>query len=376
MAEAVERLGQAVRDGWGAGYDASVVRGLSKSTLDGYLGTLAKLRRHERMQLGCDTRRVLEDELGDIAAEDVGEGNIKKLLSGVRLLEKLGWIKSTVRPGDWYLVLGVEKETERQGKGAVKEWASMEVLRYMAGVVHTKAEWEIPALAALSCAHCLKASEAITARAEGSELVCRGTKFRSGEQRQEMGQWTAEWAAFLARLKASQGYHPDVPAWFQETDGLHRGWHSILDTPGGSFKYLRWHSFRRFGAAQLHGLGLPVRFIMLWGGGGGWKSATEAEIYYKAPPRWQFERGGPIPLPEYGTSATTARMQPGTTLGIWPSWIRSELEIPHVQLARAEPSLESGTAPVQKRSRTESPKRDVVEIEDSLERPPPKTINR
>ena len=99
MAEAVERLGQAVRDGWGAGYDASVVRGLSKSTLDGYLGALAKLRRRERMQLGCDRRRVLEDELGDIAAQDVGEGNIKKLLSGVRLPEKLGWIKSTVRPG-------------------------------------------------------------------------------------------------------------------------------------------------------------------------------------------------------------------------------------------------------------------------------------
>ena len=171
-----------------------------------------------------------------------------------------------MRPGDRYLVLGVEKERERQGKGAVKEWASMEALRYMAGVVNTKAEWEILALAALSCAHCLRASEAITARAEGSELVFRGSKSRSGEQRHEMGQWTAKWAAFLARLRASHGYHPDVPAWFQGTDGLHRGLHNILDRPGGSFKYLRWHSFRRFGAAQLHGLGLPVRFIMLWGG--------------------------------------------------------------------------------------------------------------
>ena len=373
MAEAVERLGQAVRDGWGAGYDASVVRGLSKSTLDGYLGALAKLRRRERMPPGCDRRHVLEDELGDIAAQNVGEGNIKKLLSGVRLLEKLGWIKSTVRPGDLYLDLGVEKERERQGRGAVKEWASMEALRYMAGVVHTKTEWEILVLAALSCAHCLRASEAIRARAEGGELVFRGTKSRSGEQRQEMGQWTAKWAAFLARLRARHGYHPDVPAWFQGMDGLHSGLHSILERPGGSFKYLRWHSFRRFGAAQLHGLGLPVRFIMLWGG---WKSATVAEIYYKVPPRWQFERGGPIPLPEYGTSATTARMQPGTTLGMWPSWIRSELEIPHVRLAWAEPSPEGGTATVQKRSRTESPKRDVVEIEDSPERPPPKIIQR
>ena len=68
MAEAVEHLGQAVRDGWGAGYDASVVRGLSKSMLDGYLGALAKLQRRERMQPGCDRRHVLEDELGDVAA--------------------------------------------------------------------------------------------------------------------------------------------------------------------------------------------------------------------------------------------------------------------------------------------------------------------
>ena len=109
--------------------------------------------------------------------------------------------------------------------------------------------------------------------------------------------------------------------------------------------------------AQLHGLGLPARFIMLWGGG--------VEVCDKAPPRWQFERGGAIPLPQYGTSATTARMQPGTTLGMWPSWIRSELEIPNVRLARAEPSPERGTAPAQKRSRTDSPKGDVVEIEDS-----------
>ena len=81
----------------------------------------------------------------------------------------------------------------------------MEALRYMAGVVHTKAEWEILVLAALSYAHCLRAREAITAHAEGSGLVFRGTKSRSGEQRQEMGQWTAKWAAFLARLRASHG---------------------------------------------------------------------------------------------------------------------------------------------------------------------------
>ena len=250
----------------------------------------------------------------------------------------------------------------RPGGGGRKRAAGegrMEAMRYMAGVVHTKAQWEILALAALSCAPCLRASEAITARAEGSELVFRGTISRGGEQRQEMGQWTAKWAAFLARLRASHGYHPDVPAWFQGTDGLHRGLHSILDRPGGSFKYLRWHSFQRFGAAQLHGLGLPVRFIMLRGGS---KSATVADIYYKAPPRWQFERGGPIPLPQYGTSTTTAHMQPGTTLGMWPSWIRIELEMPHVRLARAEPSPKGGSAPVQKRSCTESPKRDVVEI--------------
>ena len=69
---------------------------------------------------------MLEDELGDITAHDVGEGNIKKPLSGLRLLEKPGWIESTVRPADQYLVLGVEKERERQGKGAVKEWAGMD----------------------------------------------------------------------------------------------------------------------------------------------------------------------------------------------------------------------------------------------------------
>ena len=221
----------------------------------------------------------------------------------------------------------------------------MEAPRCMAGVVHTKAEWEIVALAALSCAHCLRASEAITARAEGSELVFRGTKSRSGEQRQEMdsgrqsgphswrgsGQAMGTTPTSLRGSRGRTGYTGDCTAFWTgpvDTSSICAGTRS-----GGSGQPSSTASGSHCGSSC---------------SGVGWKSATVAEIYYKAPPRWQFERGGPIPLPEYGTSATTARMQPGTTLGIWPSWIRSELEIPHVRLARAKPSPEGGTAPVQK----------------------------
>ena len=321
------------------------------------------------MQPGCHRRRVLEDELASLVEKGMGESAVKKVLSAVRLLEKLGWLRRTVRPGDWYLAVGAAKAAEKAGRTTVKEWASMGALQHMAAAAGSAAEWEIVALAALSCSHCLRASEAITARADGEELVFTGTKSRAGEQRQSMGPWTARWAGFLARLRALHGYHPDRPAWFRGRDGLHDGLRGLLDRPGGSYKNTRWHSFRRYGAAQLYGLGLPVRFIMLWGG---WKTPAVAQIYYTAPPRWSFVRGGPLVQPAWDGRTPKAEMAAGTTLGMWPGWVRRELEVPAIRPAGPGSRGAAGSEAGCKRTRTTSPRVTVVEVEESPKEKPQK----
>ena len=63
---------------------------------------------------------------------------------------------------------------------------------------------------------------------------------------------------------------------------------------GGRAGGLRWHSFRRFGAAQLHHLGLTLLAICLYGG---WKSQKIARLYTRAPPYVFFRKPRPSSPP-------------------------------------------------------------------------------
>ena len=75
-----------------------------------------------------------------------------------------------------------------------------------------------------------------------------------------------KWLQFLQRWRAVHGHNPDFPASFTGPTRLHGGLLKLIEKCDGQCRGLRWHSFRRFGAAQLQHLGLPLSGICLYGG--------------------------------------------------------------------------------------------------------------
>ena len=88
---------------------ATVWKRLEKKSRDGYvsgirryLGTVCK-----RPDLGV--RGALEETLLQVVRAGHYEGPMKKILAGLRIVEKSGRIPTVVQPGDWHLVKAVEK---------------------------------------------------------------------------------------------------------------------------------------------------------------------------------------------------------------------------------------------------------------------------
>ena len=163
-----------------------------------------------------------------------------------------------------------------------------------------------------------------------------------------------EWLQFLAKLRALKGFHPDRGAWHESREALGKTLVSLPERGEGK-KTVRWHSFRRMGAAQLRKMGAPLTTIMLWGGVEVSESRTDV---YRAPPppRWKFTRSGKIPWPMWGGGAEPGYCtKQGSTLSFWPSWIRREIAFAAGEASRlAGGSLEGGEN-ARKRGRTVSP---------------------
>ena len=125
MVGAVRRLEAAVTEGFAAWYAGRALCGLTHDTNWGYVHELRRCAARIRKQPGASARESLDDQLLHLAQTTNSESSIKKLLSGIRLLEKLRWAPSTVCAGDWLFVKRVEEFREKAGKPPFKTWASL-----------------------------------------------------------------------------------------------------------------------------------------------------------------------------------------------------------------------------------------------------------
>ena len=114
-------------------------------------------------------------------------------------------------------------------------------------------------------------------------------------------------AAVPHQIRALNGFHPDRGAWHGSDEALGKTLVRLLEKGGGK-KTIRWHAFRRLGAAQLKHMGAPMPTILLWGG---WKTPGVARMYTEAPPSWKFVRTGETPWPVWGGGQMEKRP------GIW-----------------------------------------------------------
>ena len=160
----------------------------------------------------------------------------------------------------------------------------MHCLRQLCQAAKTKLDWEVVALSALSIAFGLRISEAATAAPDEAELRFKGTKGKSGLHRPKMGPWASKWGDFLARLRALSGHHPHRPAFFTSKAHLAAAFLELVQSPGCKCKTIRWHSWRKFRAAQLQALGLPLHLVQIWGGGTEIASGGQ-DVHYTPPPQ-------------------------------------------------------------------------------------------
>ena len=246
------------------------------------------------------------------------EANSKRLFAGIGLLEKFRQIPSTVIPADWLFVDAFQALPLRKQEGRAMQWATIHRLRQLCTLVKTRQDWEVLALAALSYARGLRASEAITAALDEETLHFRGAKGRRGMQHETMGPWARKWGDFLARLQALSGHHLHRLAFITSKAHLKGLFSILLQAEGCCCQTIRWHSWRRFGVAQFQCLGVPLHLIQIWGG---WRSPAVARMYATPPPSWMFQRDGPMPVPKWKEEGPTWYELQWPTFAIFTQWI-------------------------------------------------------
>ena len=225
------------------------MRGLGIASVKGYLQQLRRVRYRLARHPGESLRTTIDEQLLWEVQQEHTESNSKRLLSGVRLLEKFNWLQPTIVLADWLFIDAIQKVPERKQEGRSKQWATIHCLRQLCQAAKTKLDWEVVALSALSIAFGLRISEVATAAPDEAELRFRGTKGRAGLHRPKMGPWARKWGDFLARLRALSGHHPHRPAFFTSKAHLAAAFLELVQSPGCTCKTIRWHSWRRFGAA-------------------------------------------------------------------------------------------------------------------------------
>ena len=288
--EAIQQYLEAIQSEPGHSLLSAAAHALEESTRKGYAAALRRLRKHSREQFGASPRQVLELEIKEMVASENAEGNLKKLLSACRQLDKLRLHPRIVEAGDWQVVTWLAKRRVR-GESALVRWAPMELFVWLAELIVDLESAEIVALACISVACLLRVGEAATVRTiTRGDVRFNGERGRPGIWDVEVGPWTKWWEPFLLGNPTSQTRACRLALFLLGRAGLQAGWKKIVG--GSDFEGYRWHALRRCGAAVLWGA--RIQTVML---AGGWVTPSVAKDYCHPTHAWSCERRMHLPVP-------------------------------------------------------------------------------
>lgn len=92
---------------------------------------------------------------------------------------------------------------------------------------------------------------------------------------------------------------------------------------GSPLEGMRWHAFRRFGAAQLFASGLRLSLLQIYGG---WASSREAARYAHPDTAWTYQARGSAPTPHIAGTTARALREPWVSSSLWSPWVRREIQ--------------------------------------------------
>ena len=91
-------LEAAVAGDYAPSYATTAVRGLYIASVTGYLQQLRRVRYRLARHPGESLRTAIDEHLLSEVQQEHTKSNSKRLLSGVRLLEKFNWLQPTIGP--------------------------------------------------------------------------------------------------------------------------------------------------------------------------------------------------------------------------------------------------------------------------------------
>ena len=184
LREAIQQYLEAIQSGPGHSWLSAAAHALEESTRKGYAAALRRLRKHSREQFGASPRQVLELEMKEMVASENAEGNLKKLLSACRQLDKLRLHPRIVEAGDWQVVKWY----------AGRRWNCSSGWRSRLWTWKAPKSWRWPASA--WCAYCgwEKRPRCAPVHVETSVSTAK----KGG---QASGPWTKWWVLFLWEIR-------------------------------------------------------------------------------------------------------------------------------------------------------------------------------
>ena len=292
--------GSAVDSLWWGNYMeeplALAIRRWSPGTVERWTAILRDVGRFAAHWPELDAAGALSQYLVRRAAMGQQPRTLRGVISALRLAEKLGCIRPTVRPVHWLMARGAATTTAAPRPTQV--WAELVTLRLMARSIRTTLDWFCLGLAVISFATLLRLGEAASVRPVDLRKRCVLGFFDDKKDDDwvtvRLGAWPEAWRAAMAAHPWVSSRPVSVPLMAAAFD-LQAAIHGLLAATW--WESMGWHAWRRGGAAAMRAFGAAVASIAV---AGRWDNEAEAHRYASAPPGWEFFLPDNVPWPTPG----------------------------------------------------------------------------
>ena len=244
------------------------------------------------------------------------ESGTRNLLSGVRLLEKMGLVPTTVDTGDWLVVKALAKRAARGRQP--KQWATVGDLEALGRYQPHWAWARVYLLALLSVVYCLRISDAASITWAGIATPGQFTFFDLKVNKcwatYPLAPYLDKLRAAVARLRRAD-HAEDAPIVPGGTATLRALWQEFTKNTCAQGK--GWHCLKRLGAAAFRAMGGSLYGLQVWAR---WHSIAMPRLYSGHPASWQWATTAILPDPEADPTGRGRLMEraPHDTGALWP----------------------------------------------------------
>ena len=206
-----------------------------------------------------------------------GASTIKTILNAATEAHTIG-IAEQVPKRMWKLFQAAKNLDDRP----IRIWGTFEALQTMAQQAKTHQDWYVVGCAVLATTYGLRISEAASITPECISVLLPDVRFRDTKVydevvRRPFSREATRWAQVM-RWIATRQWDKRTGEQIMSTGRIEITLKLLLRNT--KFEHIRWHAWRRLGAATLWRAGVPLGTIKSWFR---WKSTKTAMLYCEAP---------------------------------------------------------------------------------------------